>query len=159
MQKEVAAWIRWVRDPGHMFWGRQCWSYWGQSCDVTQRVWWPRLWSGPLIFSRQLVLWKAFLTPILVPFSAEKRFFLFLLSSVVWRTYLSMRFLGPSMSVRLWLLNCQGDPLRWLGWIKGLKVDRCRKRQSEERRSSPKFSGSCCLESWDCNILRPQRVP
>ena len=37
--------------------------------------------------------------------------------------------------------------------------DRCRKRQSEERRSSPKFSGSCCLESWDCNILRPQRVP
>lgn len=54
MQKEVAAWIRWVRDPGHTFWGRQCWSYWGQSCDVTQRVWWPRLWSGPLIFSVQL---------------------------------------------------------------------------------------------------------
>lgn len=24
MQKEVSAWIRWVRDPGHTFWGRQC---------------------------------------------------------------------------------------------------------------------------------------
>ena len=111
-------------------------------------------WTSDLQFTVGSWVWKAFSAPILVPFTAEKYFFFFPLSSVVWRTCLSMRFLGPLRSVRLWLHDCQGDPLRQLGWIKGLKVDRRRERKSGERRSSPEFAGGCWLESWDGSLLR-----